>query len=344
MEGIFKQKARGDFHEYAKAWLRHLQGKFPECTATAELLNQMDAATDDAIDASIAAVCGHLMTPLNPKKVKYAKAIERITKKPAVLYQALLYRDIVACGATQTSDLFQKLRLSEKYAETSEEEKNSHWKMAEKIAQAALECSGEAVPALPTRSEIQENIRSAKKGREQDTDAPSMTRAFQNHLDALCALAGAPALLADADEPAIRSSMQEWGKFCKATTATPSGPVANSALCAQKDPIVLEALRQEFPTLAFATPPTEAAWDHVKQLNGLCTVTDSIPTQMMTRIEDMASRLAEDIVAGRTDMTNMNLSEIGQQVLSGCNEDDMASFAQNIDQLLPALQQMKGSI
>ena len=55
----------------------------------------------------------------------------------------------------------------------------------------------------------------------------------------------------------------------------------------------------------------------------------------------MASKLAEDIVSGKTDMANVNLSDIGQQVLSGCSEDDMSKFAGNLDTLLPALQSFR---
>ncbi len=58
----------------------------------------------------------------------------------------------------------------------------------------------------------------------------------------------------------------------------------------------------------------------------------------MGRIEDVANKLADDIVAGRTDMASVNLSDIGQQVLAECNEDDVSKFANNIEELLPALQ------
>ena len=63
-------------------------------------------------------------------------------------------------------------------------------------------------------------------------------------------------------------------------------------------------------------------------------MSENIPTN----IKNMASKLADDIVAGRTDMASVNLSDVGQQVLVGCNEEDMTQFAQNINQLLPALQ------
>ena len=54
----------------------------------------------------------------------------------------------------------------------------------------------------------------------------------------------------------------------------------------------------------------------------------------------MASRLADDIMNGRTDMGSVNLSDIGKQVLDGCNEGEMDTFANNIESLLPALQHM----
>jgi hypothetical protein len=71
-------------------------------------------------------------------------------------------------------------------------------------------------------------------------------------------------------------------------------------------------------------------------------VVDNIPVGMMSHIETMASKLADDIVSGKTNMNNMNLNELGQHVLSQCKEEDMDKFAENIDSLLPALQQFQG--
>lgn len=60
-------------------------------------------------------------------------------------------------------------------------------------------------------------------------------------------------------------------------------------------------------------------------------VGDNIPTKMMGKIENLATRLADDIVNGRANLSNMNLDELGQEVLSQCDEKDMSDFAQNIN-------------
>jgi len=58
----------------------------------------------------------------------------------------------------------------------------------------------------------------------------------------------------------------------------------------------------------------------------------------MGKIENIANRLADDIMNGRADLGSMNLSDIGQEVLSQVDEGEINQFASNIDNLIPALQ------
>ena len=58
---------------------------------------------------------------------------------------------------------------------------------------------------------------------------------------------------------------------------------------------------------------------------------------MMHKIEDMASRLANDLVSGKTPLGEVDLNDIGNQVLSQCSSDDMRYFAGNIDSILPTI-------
>jgi hypothetical protein len=79
-------------------------------------------------------------------------------------------------------------------------------------------------------------------------------------------------------------------------------------------------------------------WTLIVQLNGYTTVESNVPSKMMGKIENIASRLADDIANGNADFTKMNFDNIGKEVLSHCDETDMNAFAKNIENLLPALQ------
>ena len=62
---------------------------------------------------------------------------------------------------------------------------------------------------------------------------------------------------------------------------------------------------------------------------------------MMGKIENMASKLANDIMSGKKDMGSMDLQSIGEEVLSQCNSADMSHFADNIDKILPAINNLR---
>ena len=63
----------------------------------------------------------------------------------------------------------------------------------------------------------------------------------------------------------------------------------------------------------------------------------AIPPNMLRGIEGVASRLAQDIVAGKADLGSLDIEALGQQVLAGVDTADVDSFADNLDKILPAL-------
>lgn len=336
----FALKAKEQFIEYATMWIEWVAETFPECEETKDVqifMNSVVKNSDTKKDEQVEAWVSNMTQSLNPKKTKYAKAIERITKEPAVCYHAVMYHDIQALRGSMDSPIVKRVRLFDKYEDASftDEKRSTTWKFMEKITLAAFEAVGKKLPTVPTRVEIQENIRS-RKDKTHD-DGPSMTRAFQTHINALCRLLGDKELLDGADDDTIRNHMATWNEFAKQTT----NGARNSTLCSQSDPSVLTPLFEKFPELDGLRDERkvdEKVWRNINQLNGFSTVSENIPVKMMGRIEDVANRLADDIVAGRTDMASVNLSDIGQQVLAGCDESDMSKFATNIEELIPALQ------
>ena len=78
----------------------------------------------------------------------------------------------------------------------------------------------------------------------------------------------------------------------------------------------------------------------MERLANLCVMNQAIPSNMMRGIERVASQLMSGIQDGSTDLANLDVEKIGQQVLNDVAEDDVGEFAKNLDNILPALQGM----
>lgn len=336
MDDVFVKQARAQFLEFSTIWIQMIADMFPECHESQDcriFLTSVVKNSDSKLTEQIDLWYENMQTPLNPKNTKYAKAIERITKAPAVLYHTLIYRDAHAMEMNHKSEIVNTVRLFDKYRDErmGEENRTKMWRLLEKITHSCYEAKACKLPTVPSRAEIQENIRSKKE--KPIDDAPSMNKAFQTHINGMCKHLGVPMQLNNAEDAKIRAWMARWNEFSRGETEGEK----NVNLCNQNDSRVLPILGKAFPELHLPSSVDENVWKNINQLNGFSAVSENIPTKMMGRIEDMASRLADDIVAGRTDFASVNLSDIGQQVLSGCSEDDMSKFATNIENILPAL-------
>jgi hypothetical protein len=335
MSEFFVQKSRNEVIEYAIGLGELISERFPECTETKECIKTLQSKDGNALDETLNHWMIHLSTPLT-KKVKYAKAVERIIKSAPTVMHALRYHDMDGIETHIKSELSTKLDLFSKFKDDkiTDDDKKVVWKFLEKIATSAYEAKEMTIPTIPTRQDIQDNIRIRKKDTTED-GPPSMQRAFMTHINALCKTWGQSTVLED-DDAKIKSWMTRWSLFSQKE----ANGVKNSARIAEKDPTVIDDMRTDFPELHIPTDIVleDGVWVNLSQLTSFSTVVDAIPTGMMGRIEDMANKLADDIVSGKTDMASVNLNDIGQQVLSQCNEGEMDKFAGNINNLLPALQ------
>lgn len=335
MSEFFVQKSRAEFVEYTIGLCDLVSEHFPECAEIKECIETLQSMDGDAINEALNHWMSHLSTPLT-KKVKYAKAVERITKSATTVMHALKYHDMDGIESHIKSELATKLDIFSKFKDDkiTDDVKKVVWKFLEKISTSAHEAKEKAIPTIPSRHDIQENIRNRKK-ETADEGPPSMQRAFMTHINALCKTWGQSAVLED-DDVKIKSWMTRWSIFAQKEV----NGVKNNARLAEKDPTVIDDMCKDFPELHIPADFVleDGVWVNLSQLTSFSTVVEAIPTGMMGRIEDMANKLADDIVSGKTDMASVNLNDIGQQVLSQCNEGEMDKFAGNINSLLPALQ------
>ena len=77
--------------------------------------------------------------------------------------------------------------------------------------------------------------------------------------------------------------------------------------------VVLAAMREHFPELEKVKAMPGDAWANLTRLNDVSAVVNSVPAGMMCQIENMASKLAQDLQNGTINMANVNLSQIGER-------------------------------
>ncbi len=322
MKDIFKERSKTEFLELIKIFMA-------ECNAN------LDNFTDDDL---LKNWLSHMKTPLpKSKQVRYNKALERILGSPGSLFHACAYRDVI--GLTSNNDMIKQLNMQTILETYDDTQKATFWKYIDKLNICAMESTGESLPHVPTRQEIHDNIKS-KKNEGSHIEQPSMSSAFQQSLLKLEKEFNINMEWNSADENQISDLMTKWHQFTKETI----NDISIIQLCNDNDNVVVEKLMYYFPNIPWPNTLSKSQWDIIVQLNSYSSVGKHIPVRMMGRIENMASKIADEIVSGKRDLQSMDLNDIGQQVLAGCNTEDMNSFAENIDQLLPAIQGFQNNI
>ena len=105
--------------------------------------------------------------PINHKKAKYCKAVERIINSPPSCYVACEYKDADVIFDMIKNDMFTELDVEIRYRSEafSVDDKNVFWGYIKELNRCALVVMGAQMQYVPTREEIQENIRRHKQQR-----------------------------------------------------------------------------------------------------------------------------------------------------------------------------------
>lgn len=331
MKDIFPKRSQKEFIEIVDQFVQSFREKFPNCDKTQDMETYFNGIVkgNDALEREmINKWVENMGVLLQRKKVQYAKAVQRITGEPATCYHACVYHDADGFGCSTQSKLLQDMEVLTKYKDEcmTEEDRTIFWKYIEKLNVAAYDATSTVVPRVPTREEIRENIESRSQKNENDQHSvgkafiTSMSKLFDKHKSEETK---------NYDETSSEDWMNKWSEIGKREI---NGQKISS-LVTSKDKLAEDALKQEFHLNDFDNED----WEIVQNLYSYATVGNAIPSRMMTRIEDLAGKLAEDIVSGKKDMSTVDLNDIGQQVLSGCAPEDMQKFAGNLDELLPVI-------
>ena len=338
--------------EVLQEFLGNLANMFPECEDTADMLlftkNCVIGNREKCIEG-VEGWCENMAEPLKKGSAKYMKAIESITKKPACIYHAFAYRDVAAIEASSTSQNLRRLSLlsklnSDKFDADS---KNTFWEYMDELNRTAYEglppgSRWGPAPIVPTRDDIQRDIISRKTNSSSSTASGgqhSLSSGISDCFKRLCQIRN----MTQPTPPSSLATVINEAACRETKDPTTGGNVIVGDMCRNKQMTGFTLLlTHAFPDVLWGTdPPSEEEWDCLNKMIGLSTMKSAIPSNMMDGIENVANKLVEDLAAGKTDISSLNIESIGQQVLAGVSADEMSNFANNIDKIMPALGNLK---
>lgn len=331
MKDIFAAKARSSFWEIMKDFAESLNATFPDCPEIQDwYLYMTNVVPNDKKLLSEGVDKWHagMLDPLKKGCAKYAKAVSSITQKPAMVYHAIAYHDMEAADAS--SEQLAQLGLSSKIMKMSEEERSIYWQYLEELNRHSFEALRDTPPSVPTSKEIAEDIKRRKHQNVKTNATGAVKQGAYDLWQSLCDARGGTAVL---------SQVYSNDSLTSKISTLLSDEALSHSLKAHS-PEAFSTLCESIPELK-GDPPTEEQWGIMDKAIGLTTMNDSIPASMMSGIESMASKLAQDIASGKADLSTLNIEAIGEQVMSGIPAGDMSSFANNIDKILPALQALQ---
>jgi hypothetical protein len=283
--------------------------------------------------------------------VPYAKPFRRLTNRAITGYDVVTYRDIdslLKSGIPQ--HVLQQTFTKEELNLGGDEHKEMlFWEHMDVICNSAhlfSTMSSFGLDAPPTRDEIAENIRDYKRKKKQpdrpDGDGVTMETARNSTVlsaihDLCKACAMEPVSIpsaflqrCDADLQSISANGKTFG----------AAAVASDAATLSSCPCFVE----------WGLPPFDegsaAAWAEfssaIAKSYSLTQMQQSIPASMMQQIESQAASLASGMEDG--DMSQLDLSKIGDSVLAGCSAEDLSQLAGNMSTLLPNLSGLASSL
>jgi len=333
---LVKQRNHRLFIEIVEEFAEQILDAFPDCDDTQDALTLFRGTTKGNLareDEMIQSWLATMKSPLVHKHVKYAKALERILDCNGCILHAVAYRDVEALQSCCKSTLFNKLKVCEKLSvdTVAQDVKDMVWRYVEDLNRAAFAATDESMPRVPSRDEINANIHAHKK--KNPVDQGSILNAFDATFATLEASFGVKKQSRTIERK--KENLHRWACLC---TEKLDGVPLNELL-QKRDPNAIPKLSKAFSFIT--SNVTLDAWDQINSLTSLAAVGNNIPTKMMGRIEDLANKLATDLMNGSAKLESLSLEDIGQQVLAGCEEEDMNAFAENLPLILPALQGFK---
>ena len=314
MKNVFAERAHKAYWDLMVDFADSLQSTFPDCAETKDwCLYLKNVVVGDAKREAegLDKWCAGMRTPL--KKAKYAKAVQSITGEKATVYHAFAYRDIDA--ADLSFEALQSLALPDKVKSMDAETRTIFWQYLDELNRHAMRDP----PQVPTSEAIAADIERRRGGGSQPA---ALHHGLSEVWTLLCGCAPSSDKLAEVAAEKLPDQERTVADACRA-----------------RDPVGAEHLARTFPELTL--PLTEERWLLLDKALGLACMETAIPKPMMGAIENVANQLVKDLTTGKANIASLDLESIGQQVLTNVSPDEMSSFAQNLDKILPALDRIQ---
>ena len=286
-----------------------------------------------------------------PALVSYSKAFSRMQGRPITLYDVTRYRDVEAMiksglyagplealGATITE---KEIRV------VCRRNADALWDCLDALCNAAYACatpSTYGTPSIPSAEAIAKNIKETK-GRKKSAEATGPT-VDQARCDTLVKAIKNVFVAGGKPEPAVDPSF--IARLDSGLASTAAGGSAYGELAVAKS---VEEFSQCPPLVDLGLPTlddaTRNAWaelaDACGKSHSLTQMQRSIPKNMMATIEKQAAALASGI-GPDGDLSQLDLSSIGESVLSQCSPEDLTQLAGNMGDILPKISGLAASL
>lgn len=324
MKPVFAARASDAFWSLMHDFAESLVNTFPDCPESKDWKLWMhNVIGDDPVQRAEGLQTWHTQmdAPLRKGAAKYAKAVASLTGQPATTYHAVRYRDADALHASATDQL-RALDFPHKLETLSVEDRSVFWQYIEELARLSYEAHKATPPAVPTSDEIAQDIQRRKGG-----GAATGAGAFQGK-----GVVGLQQGLHDV-----------WVELCKARDVAVVDDTSSLATRLQ----ALQVGTRDASAVVAACPEvgdgpwTDPQWALLDKALSLAAMDGAIPAPMMRGIENVAHGLARDLAEGRADLSSLDIESIGQKVLAGVSNEDVSSFASNLDKILPALDKVQ---
>lgn len=321
MKDIFSRRAQAQFEEVRADFVSFLceTGK---CPAVKEWDAECSAKT--LVDR-VLQWQGEMKEPLKKGSAKYAKAVSNIVGN-ASCYHAVAYRDVDAMH--KSSSLFARFDFPELVTTLDERNKKLFWEYMQELSDVSYKGVREDVPHVPSNEEIKCDIHRRKGGGVRNEGDASLKQGIDIMWKQFMESRGETGTVEN-----VAKLLFDFG----------AGVLNDESVvdaCKRSAPAAQERLKSVIPCIGDA-PFTEAQWTQLNKMLALATMEGNIPSEMMRGIENVASELAGSFKDGNVDLSSLNVESIGQRVLAGVSPDEIQHFANNLDKIIPAVQNLQ---
>lgn len=347
--------ARQEFAQVCLEFVTGMSDCFPDCPDMQNLKAQLTLllSTDLTTQKLLTEWYAFVQLPLDRKRSKYAKPVSRILEAlgdaaGARVFHAFAYSDL-SSALERPNPISQTVNLQDKLNDPAFDvaSREAAIKFMQKLNDLVYHAHGCNPPYVPSRQEISDEIKQRKKPNKEELTGTQ---------SALLALVGCAARFGvdDATVTAVtaavhggeRDLLAEWTAALQLAVGdqTVGGLLDQDLYDWECPPVpgIFGELQVHSMLHADDVEVREEVRSVVKHLSVMSRVQSGMPVHMRNKMESTAQRIANQILQGELDLNSLDLNAIGEEVLDGCEPDDLSSLAENLGSILPMMSNLKG--